>query len=615
MKWQIVIVGGGENAVPLIDILRQTGGVEIVGVYDTGNESPAMNHARQLGIKTSIQLNELLEETKPNLLLETSGSRTFQTVLSQISREGVRIVDAAIVGLLLQTAKDKEKSTRKEQLDLIGHFSNIFLADYDLNNILYPVLDFFHAPLKLELAAMVLFGDREDNVLIVGCGQVTPEAKEKLLDFIRKEGQGNKKFDILLHPPLSHTLPPVTSTNLISRPLQGRGKQYGLIIFGRQLAEPFPPDDTAILDLLAGEVALFIENESVKQDLATKQSDLKLMLDSMSEGVVALDLNRKVTLINPSAKELLGITDMVEDSPVESIFGEAKRKVFEKLEFSTRASTFEVTLVGESIRRVVKCFTAPMDDSLGKQRGWILLLTDVTKEKEVDRMKSEFVSTTSHELRTPLAAMKDSILLVLDGTTGPILPLQEKFLKIAKRNIERLSNLINDILDLSKIETGKMEIRRKVCDIEEVVQSTLEPLMIHARENGIELIHTAGPDLPKVECDPDRVTQVLINLVGNAIKFTPKGGKVEVKLRVVNRDLEFVIEDTGQGIDEKDVSRLFQRFQQLEQSESRKFSGTGLGLSICKTLVELHGGHIWVKSEKGKGSSFFFTIPIKFITV
>lgn len=232
--------------------------------------------------------------------------------------------------------------------------------------------------------------------------------------------------------------------------------------------------------------------------------------------------------------------------------------------------------------------------------------------KYLDKMKSEFVSSVSHELRTPLTAIKEGIALVLDGAAGHINDDQKEFLEIAKRNVDRLHRLINDVLDFEKLESGRMEFRMKEDEINQVVKETVETYLRTAQGKGLYIKKELDENVGKVNFDADRLTQVMDNLLNNAIKFTDKGG-ITVKTFKNSKDKVLIISvaDTGEGIKDEDKPKLFQRFQQLGGVKNRKTGGTGLGLAICKQIIEKHGGKIWVESQSNKGAEFKFTLPIK----
>ncbi len=233
--------------------------------------------------------------------------------------------------------------------------------------------------------------------------------------------------------------------------------------------------------------------------------------------------------------------------------------------------------------------------------------------KELEKalmVKSDFVSMASHELRTPLAAIKEGIGIVLDGKTGEVTGQQKEFLHMAKRNVDRLARIINDILDFQKLEYGKMVMRLKENDINEIVKEACSMMAHMARDKHIELVISPGRDIPKIHCDKDKITQVLTNLISNAVKFTEKGTITVSTCRDANVAMVSV-SDTGIGVKEEDMPDLFQKFSQIEKGLERKPGGTGLGLIISKEIVERHKGKIWVESKFGEGTVFYFVLPIK----
>ncbi len=238
------------------------------------------------------------------------------------------------------------------------------------------------------------------------------------------------------------------------------------------------------------------------------------------------------------------------------------------------------------------------------------------KMREIEalyNLKSEFTSTVTHELRTPLAPIKEGIELVLDGSSGSINENQKGFLEIAKRNADRLSNLINDVLDFSKLTSKKVELRTELASLNEIIASVVDIYRLVAERKGLyinsDLETTRGL---KMELDPDRINQVITNLTANAIKFTDKGGiTIKTFLEKEPFCVKVCVEDTGIGIEEKNFGELFKPFSQLGDKNTKKRGGTGLGLAICKEIIEQSGGKIWVESEFGKGSKFYFRLPIK----
>ncbi len=233
------------------------------------------------------------------------------------------------------------------------------------------------------------------------------------------------------------------------------------------------------------------------------------------------------------------------------------------------------------------------------------------KLKSMFEVQREFTSTVSHELRTPLSSIKTAIDIVMSGTAGTLTADQKNFLEKAKSNVDRLNRLINDILDLSKLESGRATLKIQENDINKIIDDIAEIQRSVATKQGIYLNTQLEAGMPKVAFDVDKIHQVLDNLIGNAIKFTEKGGiTVSTLNRKESNYVEVCIKDTGHGISEEDISKLFQKFQQLGDPAKRKTGGTGLGLAICKEIMRQHGGKIWVESKPGEGSSFYFILPI-----
>ncbi|PIQ88624.1 MAG: hypothetical protein COV72_07375 [Candidatus Omnitrophica bacterium CG11_big_fil_rev_8_21_14_0_20_42_13] len=260
--------------------------------------------------------------------------------------------------------------------------------------------------------------------------------------------------------------------------------------------------------------------------------------------------------------------------------------------------------------------TSPIFDDGGNFLGSVHIATDISKQKEAEekirealRIKSEFISTVSHELRTPLTSIKEGISIVFDEAAGTINAEQRDFLDMAKRNVDRLARLINDVLDFQKIDSGKMRFDMRENDLNESIKEakeTMEPLV---KEKGLDFVLDLDDAMPRIRFDKDRIAQVLANIISNAIKFTEQG-RITLTSKKEENFVHVRIIDTGPGISEKYMPRLFARFEQLHYGKDRKTGGTGLGLAISKEIIERHRGKIWAESEMGKGTAFNFILPI-----
>lgn len=237
-----------------------------------------------------------------------------------------------------------------------------------------------------------------------------------------------------------------------------------------------------------------------------------------------------------------------------------------------------------------------------------LIFRDLTRRREVERMKSEFVSVVSHELRTPLTSIHGSLGLLASGLVDAATSKGKRMLEIAVNNTDRLIRLLNDILDVEKLDSGAAEMRRRMCDAGELIHNAVDVMRPMAQKHEITIESKAVNT--EISADPDRIVQCLTNLLSNAIKFSDPGGKVSIRAAHYGNDLRFEVSDNGRGIPRNKQTTIFERFHQVDASDSRRKGGTGLGLAISRSIVQQHGGKIWVESEPDKGSTFYFTVPL-----
>ncbi|MBU1006766.1 MAG: hypothetical protein KKH08_04155 [Candidatus Omnitrophica bacterium] len=234
--------------------------------------------------------------------------------------------------------------------------------------------------------------------------------------------------------------------------------------------------------------------------------------------------------------------------------------------------------------------------------------------ERLSRIKSDFVAIISHELRTPLTAIKESVSLVLDGVAGPINVEQKNFLCMAKKNIDRLVSIITNILDFSRLESGRVAMHKRKIDINELIRESYAPAKDMAKKENIRFELDLSEDMRATWLDPDRMRQVFKNLISNAIKFNKPGGSIDISSSgaFINGKnvIKIAIEDTGIGISDEQSSELFNVFNPLDTGMTRSYSGVGLGLAVCRRIIDFHGGEIWAESKKNIGTKIIFTLPI-----
>jgi two-component system sensor histidine kinase VicK len=347
-------------------------------------------------------------------------------------------------------------------------------------------------------------------------------------------------------------------------------------------------------------------------ELEMEKGKLEAILASMAEGIVVTDGNNRVILFNSAAQRIFGIAPYkmigchVEDIDMKGEFHQLLQGLRNvKSEDLLVGNEKEVTVGRKKLRISLSPF---LDQSL-EFAGVVMSIRDVTHEEEVDRMKTEFISTVSHELKTPLTSMKGSLQLILGKGEG-LTETERELIRVCHRNTDRLIRLIKDILDISKIEAGRVDLNVKPESINSLVAYSLEELASFARENNVTLVNSVTLEGVPVLGDHDRLIQVLTNLLSNAVKFSPPGKAVTV---TAQRDGDLILVsviDEGKTIERADREMLFQKFPQLRGGQAREFGGTGLGLAICKEIVERHHGKISYQAGKVGGNIFSFTVPV-----
>lgn len=352
------------------------------------------------------------------------------------------------------------------------------------------------------------------------------------------------------------------------------------------------------------------------EKLNAERKQTEAVIRSLAEGLVVVNKSGEVLLMNPAAEKLLGVKkkekigkSILEDLKNEQLISLATKTHDEEGKEKTE---MELNSGEDETKKILRASSAVIEDEYGKTVGMVSVLTDVTKQKELDQMKSDFVSKVSHELRTPVVTVQNSISLLLSKTTGTLTQDQEKFLSIAQRNLGRLAHLIDDLLDLSKIEAAKMKLELAPHSIEKLINEVCDTLITWMQTKAIKIEYKVQKGIPKLKVDGNRIIQLLNNIIGNAIKFTPKGGVVtiEAKTDEIKKIVFVSITDTGIGIAKDDLDKVFDKFQQVGERVSTDISGTGLGLAIAQEIVRMHSGKIWVESEKGQGAKFTFTLPM-----
>jgi two-component system sensor histidine kinase ResE len=340
--------------------------------------------------------------------------------------------------------------------------------------------------------------------------------------------------------------------------------------------------------------------------LGAERDQLANILGSMTDGVITFDAGGAVLIFNPPAASYLApLTELAAGKRLGlDIRLPELEEAFRQVVETGTVQGAEVT-VGS---KVLACRLAPLTDPRGTVRGVVSVLLDMTRERRLEEMRREFVANVSHELRTPLTYLQGYTEAILDGLAAD--PDEEKkYLKIILDETLRLRRLVSDLLDLSRIEAGQLALEKGEVNLAELCSEVAEKVRPLAEEKEIRLELDVPAQLPPAWGNADRLQQVLINLLDNALRHTGAGGKVAVTAKVQGEELAVSVHDTGPGIPPEELPYIFERFYKVEKARTRTTAGTGIGLAIVKGLVEAHGGRVWVESTPGKGSVFTFTVP------
>ncbi len=366
---------------------------------------------------------------------------------------------------------------------------------------------------------------------------------------------------------------------------------------------PTSKDEIGALTQTFNAMAVQLEERLI--DLETERSRVSAVLKAMSDGVMIIDAENRIQLVNPAA---ISIFLMDPGQALNrSVFEHVHHHQIEKILIDCRSSGEPQTLILEYPGRHLSVLATASPLGLEQQGNLLLLFQDLTQLHRLETIRRDFIANISHELRTPLASLKALTETLNDGALEDP-AAGRRFLQRMEIELNSLAQLVNEILELSRIESGSAPLHFTPTMPCELIKDAVERLVAQAERAHLDVNIDCSEDLPSAQADRDRLAQVLVNLIHNAIKFTPAGGRIYIGAHQDKEMIRFIVNDSGCGIPTSDLNRIFERFYKTDKARST--SGTGLGLAIARHLVEAHRGTIWAESIEGKGSTFFFTIPI-----
>lgn len=392
--------------------------------------------------------------------------------------------------------------------------------------------------------------------------------------------------------------------SLLAVALRHENRYYGAMWAVYDQPRTFSEADARFMTTLAGQAALATANAHLFLNVEASRRQLEAILNSTPDPVLVIDPQNRLLLANPAAARVVGVD--IDKSSGQNIETLIEQKTLLDLLRAAPLEKQSAEIVFNGGRTFLATASSVMAE--GRPVGRVCILRDVTHFKELDSMKSEFVATVSHDLRSPLTLMRGYATML--EMVGELNDQQQGYVRKIVSGVENMSRLVNNLLDLGRIEIG-VGLQVETVLVQDIVERVVGALQLQASQKNIQLSVEAAQDLSlTVEADQALLHQGVYNLVENAIKYTPNGGQVKLRVRVMQNELIFEVEDNGIGISSSDLPRLFEKFYRGKQRDARAQHGSGLGLAIVRSIAERHGGKVWVESELGKGSTFFLQVPL-----
>jgi|GEM_PF-2297837 len=544
-----------------------------------------------------------------------------------------RATESANKDVFLRMDSDEAIRRFNDQLKGVNDVSAALHGAADLNAVLPATLVSVLDILDADGAVIWRYDEARDALTVVTRAGIAPTDIRTLDRTVGADKQSavaravSSAENVIVNDIVASDLPePVKAlwkllgvTQVVTMPLMDRGRVVGALELVSRRKRLFSSTDLETMRLVRGQLALAFGRAILFGEIHDQKSTLEQVLAGTADGVYVTGADAKFSLWNVAAARIAGApADEVLAQGYGALSGadrrgrsleELDRNAFDaaKTDSGSRQTVQNYEVFFAKTSRWVAVSASPLRDAAGAVTAMVHAFRDITAARELEQLKADFISTVSHELRTPLTSIKGATALLFEqvpADSGNAFEL----LQMVRNNSERLLRLINDLLDASKIEAGKLTIRKQPCDPERLLERAVDGMTGYAEEYGVTVTTDFARGLAPVVVDPDRVEQIMSNLLSNAIKYSHRGDSVRVAVRSEGAYLRVDIIDTGVGIPSSALPRLFEKFSQVDRG-GRNRPGTGLGLVISKGLIEAHGGSISVSSTEGEGTTFTFTLP------
>ena len=370
-----------------------------------------------------------------------------------------------------------------------------------------------------------------------------------------------------------------------------------------------------IADLLQVSIKTVTRQLVNVEKILNEKSKAEAIVESISDGIIVTDMNNNIILVNEAAEKIFNIKeqDVLDRQFLEGINNpkifDSIQEVLKNKNLKSSLKQIEISLASNNKKMYCKVYVSSISKN-NENIGVITLLQDITKSKEIDKMKTEFIATVSHEFKTPLTSIGMSVDLLSADKDINSNPMHKDLIRIIKEEKERMVYLIKDLLDLSKIETGKGQIKLENCKLKSILENSIEDLKNYCDEQEAEVTLENIDENLSVYADPSKISLVIKNLISNAVKYRKENVKPKILIDIIKKSNNVIVsvKDNGRGIPQDYLEKIFEKFIQVKVSNDGKIEGTGLGLSICKGIIKAHNGEIWVESTVDKGSTFYFSL-------
>lgn len=589
-------------------------------------ENVPVEHPPTAALGGPVLVRPLVVEGRPAgalALLGTPSRHHFKTeeverLHTFADQASIAVAQATLFTRLMES--QARAQSRLAQLEALNTVARTFVSSLDINRLLADFVHQLASVLPLTHAAVFL---RDEAGFVPQPAYLTPPSAEfpcrpdEVPEVERALREGDL-VQLFCHsadsPSASHFAHQWGIRSGLVVPLISRQQPVGVLIVGHAQADlSISAEEAQLITSLASFAAAAVDNLRLYEQLDQKSRQLAAIVRDIGDGVIVADAQLRLLMMNPAARAIFGLeTVALEERPLAEVLPSPQ---LVDLCRSAMNSTSEPQMAELRVRqpggreRTYQALATAVGRENGTPWGVVTVMRDITAQKELERMKSNFLSVISHELRTPLHSIGGFVDVILMGKTGPINDLQRDFLETVKEQAQHLYQLIEDLLEFNRLESGQFQLSITPVEIGTLVKEVVESMFPVADERHIHLINKVNVPTATVEGDRKRLRQVFTNLVDNALKFTPAGGSVTIAAETTADGVTVRVQDTGIGIPKEEQGRIFERFYQVDSGLTREHRGTGLGLAIVKHIVEQHGGRIWVESEVNRGSTFFVSLP------